>query len=180
MDEISDDPNNRQNEEEPSSELTRKFEAELRSGGLPPAQIEKVVQTFNRITIEKTHRGPLPSAESFAAYEAVFPGAAKEILDMAVRQQVHSHACDTTTIRGELSYRNYGMLSAVCVVLSLVVGAVICAVYGQTSVAITLGGTAGIATLAGAFIKGRRLFEAEKISAAPKPGSAKIPPKRKK
>lgn len=105
-----DESNNHQSEERASRELIKKVEAELRSDGLGPAQlgpaqIEKVVRTVQRVTIQKRHRGPLPSADEFAAYEAVFPGAAKEILDMAVRQQKHAHDCDLAAIKGELSYR---------------------------------------------------------------------------
>lgn len=108
---------------------------------------------------DKSHSGPLPPAEDFAAYETVSPGAAKEILDMAVRQQLHAHFCERAAITGELRYRLFGMGAAVTVVLVLVCGTIFASYYGQTTVAITLGGAAGLTTLAGAFIKGRRLFE---------------------
>jgi uncharacterized membrane protein len=149
-----------------SQAFIRQVEQELRSDGLEPEQAEKVIRlvkrvAIERIAIEKQHRGPLPAAEDFAGYEKVFPGAAKEILGMAIRQQNHAHQCDILTINGEISYRNYGMLAAVFVVTMLVAGSVACALAGQTAVAATLGGTAGIATLAGAFIKGRRLFDLE-------------------
>jgi uncharacterized membrane protein len=120
----------------------------------------------------------LPSAEDFAAYEAVFPGVAKEILDMAVRQQ-HAHFCERSTIEGEIKYRTFGMLSAVRVVLILVVGAIYASIYGQTAVAIALGGAAGLTTLAGAFIKGRRLFERDADNKVEKPHQKKKPPRRR-
>jgi uncharacterized membrane protein len=122
----------------------------------------------------KSHSGPLPPAEEFAAYDGVFPGAAKEILDMAVRQQEHVHFCEKAAITGELRYRLFGMVAAVTVVLVLVIGAVMAAIYGQTALAATLGGAAGLTTLAGAFIKGRRLFEPEVAKRmSPPPASAK-------
>jgi uncharacterized membrane protein len=144
-----------------SQALIRQVEQELRSDGLEPEQAEKVIRLVRRVAIEKQHRAPLPTAEDFAGYEKVFPGAAKEILGMAIRQQGHAHQCDILTIKGEISYRNYGMLAAIFVVTMLVAESVACALAGQTAVAATLGGTAGIATLAGAFIKGRRLFDLE-------------------
>ena len=140
-------------------ELARELESQLRSQGLGQPQAQAAVQVFRRVAFTKSHRGPLPPAEDFEAYEAVFPGAAKEIIEMAVRQQEHSHFCERSEIQGELRYRMFGMASAVAIVLVLVVGAIACSIYGQTSVAIALGGAAGLTTLAGAFIKGRRLFE---------------------
>lgn len=133
------------------------IESELISKGLGAPQAQVAVQVFQHLV--KSHSGPLPPAEDFAAYDNVFPGAAKEILDMAIRQQLHAHYCEKTAITGELRYRLFGMIAAVAVVLLLVVGAIMSSIYGQTSVAITLGGAAGLTTLAGAFIKGRRLFE---------------------
>ena len=56
------------------------------SKGLAEPQARTAVKVFQSLTY-KSHRGPLPPAEEFAGYEAVFPGAAKEILDMAVRSR---------------------------------------------------------------------------------------------
>jgi uncharacterized membrane protein len=74
-----------------SQALIRQVEQELRSDGLEPEQAEKVIRLLRRVAIEKQHRGPLPTAEDFAGYEKAFPGAAKEILGMAIRQQSHAH-----------------------------------------------------------------------------------------
>lgn len=137
----------------------KEIESELISKGLGRTQAQVAVQVFQHLV--KSHSGPLPPAEEFAAYDQGFPGAAKEILDMAVRQQQHVHFCEKTAIAGELRYRLFGMFAAVVVVLVLVFGAILASYYGQTTVAVTLGGAAGLTTLAGAFIKGRRLFEPE-------------------
>lgn len=156
----------------------KEIESELISKGLREPQAQTAVRVFQHVV--KSHRGPLPPAEDFAAYDAAFPGAAKEILEMAVRQQQHAHYCEKATIDGELHYRLFGMIAAIAVVLVLVIGAIVASIYGQTGLSITLGGAAGLTTLAGAFIKGRRLFEIEPSRNPPESPPKGRPPRKKR
>lgn len=51
------------------------------------------------VSLTQTHHsGPLPDAQEFAQYEAVVPGAARELLDYARREAEHRHAIDLATM----------------------------------------------------------------------------------
>ena len=51
------------------------------------------------------HSGPLPSPKSLAGYEVVSPGLAKQIVDMATRQQEHDIRMELDTFGSESRYR---------------------------------------------------------------------------
>jgi uncharacterized membrane protein len=67
------------------------------------------------LTIVKRHSGPIPSPESFAAYEKVLPGSADRIIGMAERIQQHEIRVREADQTGEIQYRdrglNYGMIA---------------------------------------------------------------------
>lgn len=67
------------------------MEVELVDGEFDPADPVAIGRL-----IAKLHRGPLPDAETFAAYEMVHPGAAGELLRAAKDQRGHRFAMDHT------------------------------------------------------------------------------------
>ena len=154
------------------------IEAELIKEGIAKPAAAKAVRVMHRV-VSQFHSGPLPSPETFAGYEQVCPGAAKAILDMAVRQQIHSHDMDREALRSEVSYRNAGIGFAGLIVLVMVAGTVWCANMGQKEVALLLGSVSGISLLAGVFIRGRGLFERSPAAKAP-PVKAQVPAAQKK
>jgi uncharacterized membrane protein len=105
------------------------------------------------------HSGPLPPADVFSEYEAICPGAAREILDMAVREQAHSHSMDRDALRSEVQYRKLSIIAASLIVVSMIGAATVCAVTGHEYAAVALGGAAALSTLAGVFVRGRNLFD---------------------
>ncbi len=118
---------------------------------------EFVQEVFEYISRE-SHQGPLPSPQTFAQYEDVCPGAAREILNMAIREQQHGHDQDKLALTSEVSYRILAIVLAASLVALFVIGAVVCAVSGHDGPAIALGSAATIMTGAGVFIRGRNLF----------------------
>ena len=141
----------------PPSSLPDVIETIAAAEHVDPPVVERVVKSFQRVSA-RYHRGPLPPVEDFDAYNDVHPGAAGEILNMAVRAQTHGHRMDEIALRSEIKYRILSITLAALVVLSMIAGATICGIYGQEQAAIALGAAAGLSALAGVFVRGRNLF----------------------
>jgi uncharacterized membrane protein len=124
-----------------STELTLE-EREVIEGvisDLPPRQ-RTVVQRL----ISRSHQGPLPDPETFAAYEVVHPGAAGEILAGARENREHRFAMDrklANTARLSLILTWAAVVG--CLLIGLVLG-----LKGQP----VLGGMFGAGGLAPVFI----------------------------
>lgn len=151
---------------------------ELEEEGLDAPTATKAVKIVAR-AYSRIHSGPLPRAEEFARYDAVCPGAAREILQMAVRAQTHGHDMDRTALKSEVLYRNIAISAAALIILAMIAGSVICAIFGRENAAIALGTAAGLSSLAGVFIRGRNLFgsgQESKAKEAPEPQPEEAPP----
>lgn len=49
-----------------------------------------------------SYSGPIPPAEMLIAYGQAYDGCAKDIVDMAIRDQAHAHEMNTTIIRANI------------------------------------------------------------------------------
>ena len=122
-------------------------------GGVRPERAPELAQqVFSRV-VSRVHIGPLPPVEDFAGYDEVCPGASREILDMAIAQQRHAHWIEKAEIIGEIALKVLGIFAALCVVGGLLAASVYCAIIGQTAVGVALASGAGIATIAGVFLR---------------------------
>jgi uncharacterized membrane protein len=130
-----------------------------------PAKAQIVLQQV-KTEIIKAHAGPLPAVEDFAGYDQVCPGAAKEILDMAVRQQKHSHHMDKYNAHSEFWLPVIGIVSAVASVIAMFAAGIYLAVIGHESLAIGVLSGTGAVTIVGAFLQRRK---AEEPAPAPPP-----------
>ena len=137
--------------------LTRTLERH----GVPGDVIQLV-----KMEVTKFHAGPLPSVESYEGYERVCPGSAREILDMAVRQQTHSHHMDKYNAASEFWLPVIGVGAAVITVASMLVVGVCLAFNGHESLAIGVLSGTEIVTVAGAFLQRGRSSETEAPSPA--------------
>lgn len=82
---------------------------------LPPEAAEKLQKEFGEEGLEKvegvliasrvTMGGPLPVSSEFKAYEKTLPGAAKEILEMAKKEQSHRHSCDVKDLTSSIKHQ---------------------------------------------------------------------------
>ena len=132
---------------------------------LDPAKASVVLQQV-RTEIVKAHTGPLPTVEDFAGYNQVCPGSAQEILDMAVRQQKHSHHMDKYNAGSEFWLPVIGISAAVAIVISMFIAGVYLALNGHENLAIGVLSGTGIVTVVGAFLQRSK---AEEPATAPPP-----------
>src|SRR5690606_8868451 len=101
----------------PSAEsLPEAIEGELIAAGVQPGVVGQVAVRIVSYVKSQFHSGPLPPADTYARYEEIYPGAAKEIMDMAVRAQLHAHDIERKIVSGEISYRWIGIVVAALIV----------------------------------------------------------------
>lgn len=117
-----------------------------------PAKAQIVLQQVTT-EIVKAHHGPLPSVEDFAGYDGVCPGSAREIMDMAVRQQKHNHTMDLYNASSEFWLPVIGIAAAVTVVVGMFAAGVYLALNGHENLAIAVLSGTGIVTVVGAFLQ---------------------------
>ncbi|MBR1215594.1 DUF2335 domain-containing protein [Bradyrhizobium sp. JYMT SZCCT0180] len=99
------------------------------------------------------HTGPLPSVETYEGYERVCPGAAREILDMAVRQQGHNHEMERYAAQSDFWLPVIGIIAAVFTIGLMFSAGIYLAFNGHENLAIGVLSGAGLVTVAGAFLR---------------------------
>jgi hypothetical protein len=138
---------------EPAAEILRPL---LRD----PKQANQVVAMM--ATTVELFRGPLPPPDHFKGYEEVVPGGAREILNMAAREQRHRHRMQTL----EMIYPYLGWFAGFVGFLASLAGATYLAMDNHEAVA---GGMLGLPCLGviGWFIRSR-LPNAQSADAPPR------------
>lgn len=125
---------------------------------------------IERVTTEmRAHRGPLPAVEDFEGYDEVCPGAAKEILGMAVRQQGHAHWMDRYNAQSEFWLPIAGIAATVLVVAATLCIGTYLAINGHENLAIGVFSGTGVVAIGGAFLQRKKAEEAERPSPSPEP-----------
>jgi uncharacterized membrane protein len=94
-----------------------------------PAQAPSLVQQV--VSFTKSYRGPIPPPEYLSGFEAVVPGSARQVIDMAVRQQSHRHGME----RRDAWYSFAGLAMGGVTTLSCIGGAVFLAMHDRADVA---------------------------------------------
>ncbi len=126
---------------EKTSELLKPL---LREPAQAPQAAQKVVSTLGMFA------GPMPPPEILAGYDALIPGAAREILDMTKTEQRHRHAMERLTVL----YPYLGLAAGFVALLLCVGGAVFLALEGEARIAALLLGAPLIVAI-GWFVNGR-------------------------
>jgi uncharacterized membrane protein len=103
--------------------------------------------------VTRSHAGPLPTVETYEGYERVCPGAAREILDMAVRQQSHSHKMERYNAHSEFWLPVIGISAAVATIISMFIAGFYLALNGHENLAIGVLSGTGLVTIVGAFLQ---------------------------
>lgn len=137
-----------------------------------PIVATKVVRT-----VESYHSGPLPSVREFAGYEEICPGAARDILDMAIRDQEHEHRMDSGRLYGGIFLKVCGMISVLAVLGMMIGGAIYAAQIGHENLGIAIASGTGLALVTG--VVARIILGRDASKEKPK-APAKPPSKRKK
>ncbi len=146
----------------PSAEILSK----LKRAGVSGEVIKMI-----KMEVTRSHTGPLPTVETYEGYERVCPGAAREILDMAVRQQSHSHQMEKYGATSEFWLPVIGIIAAVSIVISMFVAGVYLALNGHENLAIGVLSGTGIVTVVGAFLQRGKTEEPDTPPPAPRTGN---------
>lgn len=115
---------------------------------------EQVVSRLVSIVVEETFRGPLPHPKHLQAYDAVVPGAANRIIQMA--EDANRHNIDVAAKQQIFDnvYQTKGLYLGFAALIALILAAVYCGMNGQP----WLGGLflgAGAVGVVGRFVHGR-------------------------
>src|SRR5262245_54204147 len=78
----------------------------------------QAAQISREITVEmqRLHIGPLPTVEDFKGYDKACPGAARDILNMAIRAQKHAHWIEKVGVIAGVVLPIIGVIAAVAVI----------------------------------------------------------------
>jgi len=127
--------------------------AELLTRKLERAGISGDVIQLIKMEVTRSHTGPLPTVETYEGYERVCPGSAREILDMAVRQQKHSNDMERYNAHSEFWLPVIGICAAVSIVIAMFTAGVYLAFNGHEHLAVGVLSGTGIVTAVGAFLQ---------------------------
>jgi uncharacterized membrane protein len=144
-----------------------------------PAKARVVLQQVTTEII-KAHVGPLPAVEDFAGYDQVCPGSAREILDMAVRQQKHSHHMDKYNAHSEFWLPTIGICAALSIVTAMFGAGTYLALNGHEHLAVGVLSGTGIVTVVGAFLQRGKAEEAPPAPAPQRTGNLSRREKRER
>jgi uncharacterized membrane protein len=142
----------------------------LAQQGISPGKAGVVIQQITT-EIRRMHAGPLPSVEDYRGYEEVCPGAARDILDMAIRQQKHHNSVERTAVICDFLLPVIGILAAVFVIGGLLGAGVYLAMNGHERLAVAAISGTGAATIVGAFLQRKKTKKAEDKKPQEKPAN---------
>jgi uncharacterized membrane protein len=148
----------------------------LASQGVPPGKVGVLVQQITTEVQHRLHAGPIPPVEDFRGYNDVCPGAARDILDMAMRQQRHRHFVEKLGALADFILPVLGLIAAVAVIAAMLGAGVYLALHGFEKLAFAVISGTGLATVGGAFLQSWK----PKKKDAPPPVASKSQPTGKK
>lgn len=129
----------------------------------------RAVAAFGQQTTTEVYRGPIPPPELLKQYDAVVPGAADRILQMAERQSAHRQRIEIIAVEHEVRSSRFGQGGAVFIATLGITARAYIASRGQTVAGTSvIGGTIGViasAYLTGTFSRYRERKEKAKIMA---------------
>jgi uncharacterized membrane protein len=128
----------------------------LTSQGVPPGKVNVLVQQITTEVQHRLHAGPLPAVEDFRGYNDVCPGAARDILDMAIRQQKHRHFVEKVGAVADFCLPMLGVIAAVGVIAAMLWAGIYLAMNGHEQFAALIFTGTSLATVGGAFLQSRR------------------------
>jgi uncharacterized membrane protein len=106
------------------------------------------------LTMHKSHKGPLPDAETLAEYSVLIPNGADRIMKMAEQQLQHRMSMENSVVKGQMLQSNIGQVLAFLIGLAAIGAATYCIVNGHDFSGSILG-VGGLTSLVTAFIKGK-------------------------
>jgi uncharacterized membrane protein len=134
-------------------ELDRTLASAVPSQRLPA--VRQAVAAFVQ-QVEEHYSGPLPHPRHLEHFERTLPGAANRIIIMAEQEQAHRHTWETSELNSSLLTERIGLFGGIAVAVGLIVGAVICAYFGETAIGGLLVAASAV-SMVPAIIRGREL-----------------------
>ena len=120
----------------------------------------KITQIQHSEQSLEIYKGPLPSPEHLAAFEAVYPGTADRILKMAESQIAHRQYLEKKTVDTQASNSVWGMRFAFILGMTTVLGGIYVSSAGSSLVGLaTL--AVGLSSLVGVFVYGKHANKEE-------------------
>ncbi len=119
---------------------------QLKDDGTLPETAERTIIA----ALSETYAGPLPHPRHLKAYDEVVPGAARDILNMAISEQKHRHRLQML----ETAYPYLGWLAGFVGFLGCVSGAIYLGLHHNTPVALALVGVPSVGAI-GWFVRAR-------------------------
>lgn len=156
-----------------SGQVLESVQDQLVAEGVKPEKAGRIALSVISTMSARFHSGPLPPVELFQGYEAVCKGSARDLVDMAIRQQKHSNAVGKIDAYCGLILPLAGMCAAVSVIGGMLWAAFQLAMNGHEWIAgVAIAGTSFAA------IVGQFLQRDKKLPEAPTRNPVK--PKRKR
>jgi hypothetical protein len=119
---------------------------QLKNQGVLPETAERLIVA----ALSETYTGPLPHPRHLEGYDDVVPGAARDILNMAISEQKHRHRVQML----EIAYPYLGWLAGFVGFLACVAGAIYLGLHQNTPVALALVGVPSVGAI-GWFVRAR-------------------------
>ncbi len=107
----------------------------------------------NIAVMRQEYSGPLPPPSILEAFERIYPGSAKLIIDNVMEQSLHRRSLESIVVKSGSRDSLLGILCAFIMGMTLIIGSVICILNNKEAVGLSLGGL-GLSGLVGAFIYG--------------------------
>ncbi|SRR6266513_1631336 len=128
--------------------------------------LERTQQRQQQIQIAGiTMSGPLPPPQQLAGYDAIVPGAAERILQMAERQATHRQGLERTALDGALRRSSTGMRTATGLAAGFLVVSAALIASGHDAAGAALG-TVDFVGMVTAFIYGTASGRSERLRRA--------------
>jgi uncharacterized membrane protein len=112
-------------------------------------------------TVESAFSGPLPSPDMMEHYDRIVPGFSAALLAEYQAQGSHRRGLEAAVIGGDLKAQSRGQFLGALMFVSVIVGAVVCAIAGQPVAAVAIAGL-DIVGFGGLYVFGRRRQERER------------------
>ncbi len=139
--------------------------------------VRRAVQAYVH-QLEEHYSGPLPRPRHLEYFERTLPGAANRILVMAEQEQAHRHRWEATELSSVILTERMGLFGGIAVAIGLIIGAVICAYFGDRVIGGALVAASAV-SMVPAIIQGRDWNQAEEpAEKAPRPARTQPAKKR--
>lgn len=123
-----------------------------------PQQLKSPNVTKSILIRESTTNfaGPLPPPEVLAKYEAIEPGFANRIVEMAEKQAEHRQEQEKKIVTADIKDGRLGIWLAFILSFTTIIAGVLIAIYADAAIIGTVLSSFGMVCLAGVFVYGTR------------------------